>query len=274
MTDCERCRGTGFEIASVPGADGKDVDVARRCACQQADPAGASGRLLEALRIPPRYEHCTFATFGIEGTSTPFARESKALALSFCVGYPSRAASRGNDQGLGLGLLFTGGTGRGKTHLAVAVLRELAEAHHVSGQFWDYHELMREIRNSYNPATAITEYELLEPVIDLEVLLLDDLGAWKMTDWMNDTLFYILNRRYLARRPTLITTNYYDHEPRGPDQGARQEPGGSAPVRREYSGDAIGDRLRSRLQEMCARVRLDGPDRREAKQKRNYDLLG
>src|SRR6185436_16627033 len=58
------------------------------------------------------------------------------------------------------------------------------------GQFWDYHELMREIRNSYNPATAITEYELLEPVIELEVLLLDDLGAWKMTDWMNDTLFY------------------------------------------------------------------------------------
>ena len=116
----------------------------------------------------------------------------------------------------------------------MAALRELAETHGVRGQFWDYHELMREIRNSYNPATAITEYELLEPVIELEVLLLDDLGAWKMTDWMNDTLFYILNRRYLARRPTLITTNYPDRE-----LSARELMDAEATVRREYLVDRI-----------------------------------
>jgi DNA replication protein DnaC len=127
---------------------------------------------------------------------------------------------------------------------------------------------MREIRNSYNPATAVTEYELLEPIIDLELLLLDDLGAWKMTDWMNDTLFYILNRRYLARRPTIITTNYYDREPRG------REDDNSPTARREQSVDAIGDRLRSRLQEMCARIRLDGQDQRVAKQRHNLTLLG
>ena len=266
MADCERCRGTGFEITSVPGPDGKDVEVARRCTCQQVAGPDASERRLEALRIPPRYEHCTFKTFKTGEASNLSAKEASAIAFSFCIGYAGRASSKRNDEGLGL--IFTGGTGTGKTHLAVAVLRELAEVHDVRGQFWDYHELMREIRNSYNPATAVTEYELLEPIIDLEVLLLDDLGAWKMTDWMNDTLFYILNRRYLARRPTIITTNYYDREPRSRDDE------NSPTARREQSVDAIGDRLRSRLQEMCARIRLDGQDQRVAKQRHNLTLLG
>jgi DNA replication protein DnaC len=267
MADCERCRGTGFDIVVVPGKDGKDVEIARRCACQEADPAGAAGRLLEALRIPPRYEHCTFATFEIGEGSTRLGREALAMVLRYCSAYTQRGSANANDRGLGL--LFTGGNGTGKTHLAVAVLRELAETHGVRGQFWDYHELMREIRNSYNPTTAITEYELLEPVIELEVLLLDDLGAWKMTDWMNDTLFYILNRRYLARRPTLITTNYPDR-----DLSARELMEAEATVRREYLVDRIGHRLRSRLLEACTVVRLDGPDRRQvALQASNQRLL-
>ena len=267
ITDCERCRGTGFEIASVPGPDGKDVDVAHRCACQQVVGPDAAERRLEALRIPPRYEHCTFATFEIGEGSTRLTRDALAMVLRYGSAYAQRGSANANDKGLGL--LFTGGNGTGKTHLAVAVLRELAETHGVRGQFWDYHELMREIRNSYNPATAITEYELLEPVTSLELLLLDDLGAWKMTDWMNDTLFYILNRRYLARRPTLITTNYPDRE-----LSAREIMDADSTVRREYLVDRIGHRLRSRLLEACTVVRLDGPDRRQvALQASNQRLL-
>src|SRR5262249_51526939 len=121
-----------------------------------------------------------------------------------CSGYPFLGADEG------LGLLFTGDNGVGKTHLAVAVLRELVTTKGVRGQFWDFHELLREIKNSYNPETLTTELQVLEPVVDTDVLLLDDLAAWKMTDWMNDTLFYILNSRYLAKRATVITTNYQD----------------------------------------------------------------
>jgi len=267
MTDCERCRGTGFESTSFPGPDGKDVEAVRRCTCQAADPAHAADRLLQSLRIPPRYEHCTFLTFEIGEGSTSLTKDARYMVMRYCGGYAERGAESANDKGLGL--LFTGGNGSGKTHLAVAALRELAETHGVRGQFWDYHELMREIRNSYNPATALTEYELLEPIIELEVLLLDDLGAWKMTDWMNDTLFYILNRRYLARRPTLITTNYPDR-----DVSPRDLEKAEATVRREYLVDRIGYRLRSRLLEACTVVRLDGPDRRQvALQASNQRLL-
>jgi DNA replication protein DnaC len=265
MTDCERCRGTGFEIASVAGPDGKEVEVAHRCACQQVAGPDASERRREALRIPPRYEHCTFATFEIGEGSTRLSRDALAMVLRYCSAYDQRGSAHANDKGLGL--LFTGGNGTGKTHLAVAVLRELAETHGVRGQFWDYHELMREIRNSYNPATAITEYELLEPVIDLEVLLLDDLGAWKMTDWMNDTLFYILNSRYMAKRSTLITTNFEDAD--------RDKVLAADHLRRkEYLMERIGQRLRSRLMEMCVVIRMQGDDWRQNRQAGNQTLVG
>ena len=166
-------------------------------------------------------------------------------------------------------LIVTGDNGVGKTHLAVAVLRELVESKGARGQFWDFHELIREIKNSYDEETHTTELQVLEPVVETDVLLLDDLGAWKMTDWMNDTLFYILNRRYLARRPTLITTNYPDR-----DVSARDLEKADATVRREYLVDRIGYRLRSRLLEACTVVRLDGPDRRQvALQASNQRLL-
>jgi DNA replication protein DnaC len=181
--------------------------------------------------------------------------------MAFCSGYPHLA----NDEGLGL--LFCGDNGVGKTHLAVGVLRELVDAKGARGQFWDFHELIREIKSSYDPETKTTELQVLEPVVETDVLLLDDLGAWKMTDWMNDTLFYILNSRYMAKRPTLITTNYQDV--------TREEALAADPLRRrEFLVERIGQRLRSRLMEMCLVVRMLGSDHRQAKQEANRVAVG
>jgi DNA replication protein DnaC len=100
---------------------------------------------------------------------------------------------------------------------------------------------------------------VLEPVVEAGVLVLDDLGAWKMTDWMNDTLFYLLNSRYTARRPTIVTTNYQDAD--------LEKIKSSDPlVRREYLVERIGQRLRSRLMEMCVPIPMDGPDMRRIQQ--------
>ena len=169
--------------------------------------------------------------------------------MSYCNGYPHL----GPDEGLGL--LLTGDNGVGKTHLAVSVLRELMSQKGARGQFWDFHELIREIRNSYNPETKTTELMVLEPVVEADVLLLDDLGAWKMTDWMNDTLFYVLNSRYLAKRATIITTNYQDAD-------KEKVLNADFLTRKEFLVERIGQRLRSRLMEMCAVVAMTGPDRR------------
>jgi DNA replication protein DnaC len=203
--------------------------------------------------VPPRYEHCSLENFE-PGTAS--LRAALEKALSYCRGYPYL----GTDEGLGL--LFTGDNGVGKTHLAVAVLRELATAKGVAGQFWDFHELIREIKNSYNPETRTTELQVLEPVVEADVLLLDDLGCWKMTDWMNDTLFYILNSRYIAKRATLISTNFQDVD--------RESALAADPLRRkEFLVERIGQRPRSRLMEMCLVIPMKGPDWRQSRQASN-----
>lgn len=240
---CERCGGVGFEIVTQDGRE-----FARPCACRRG--AGDGEDALLGCRIPPRYLHCSFESFETGNASLEEARET---AMRYCSRYPFSEADEG------LGLLFTGDNGVGKTHLAVAVLAELVGSKGARGQFWDFNELIREIKNSYNPETRMSEEQVLEPVIAADVLLLDDLGAWKMTDWMIDTLFYILNSRYLAKRVTIITTNFEDVD----RQTAR---GADALARKEFLVERIGQRLRSRLLEMCLVVPMKGHDFRETRQ--------
>ena len=249
---CELCQGTRFAIVNKDGRE-----YAQRCACQSGAGDAVAFDPVARCRIPPRYEHCTLESFEPGSASLSAALEK---ALSFCAGYPHL----GDDEGLGL--LFCGDNGVGKTHLAVAVLRELSAGKGARGQFWDFHELIREIKSSYDPETKTTELQVLEPVVEADLLLLDDLGAWKMTDWMNDTLFYILNSRYMAKRPTLITTNYQDT--------TREEALAADPLRRrEFLVERIGQRLRSRLMEMCLVVRVSGSDHRQARQQANQVAL-
>jgi len=252
---CELCAGTGFEILSRDGRE-----YAQACACRapmrQADP----GSFLRACRIPARYEECGFANFE---PFTPPLSAALEKCLRFCNGYPYLGPTTE-----GLGLLFTGSTGVGKTHLAVSVLRELVTRKGGRGQFWDFHSLIREIRNCYNPETRTTELQVLEPVVETDVLLLDDLGAWRMTDWMLDTLFYVLNNRYLAKRATIVTTNLQDE----PSETARKDDGLR---RKEYLVERIGQPLRSRLMEMCLVVDINAEDYRQVRQTSNREnVLG
>jgi len=245
--NCQLCGGTGFEIVERDGRD-----FAQPCQCRRAG-AGGKGDPLAACRIPPRYEHCALETFE---PGNPSLRAALGKAMDFCSGYPHLAADEG------LGLLFCGDNGVGKTHLAVAVLRELVTEKGARGQYWDFHQLIRAIKSSFDRETKTTELQVLQPVVDTDVLLLDDLGAWKMTEWMNDTLFYILNNRYMAKRPTVITTNFQD---------VTREKALAADHlrRREFLVERIGQRLRSRLMEMCLVVQMQGSDHRQARQLAN-----
>ena len=159
----------------------------------------------------------------------------------------------------GKGLLFTGSIGVGKTHLAVGVLRRLVRERGVKGLFCDYRELLKSIQNSYNPQVATTELELLRPVFNAEVLVLDDLGAQKPNEWVWDTVALILNTRYNNQQTTIITTNYPDL-PAG--SGAKTDAERAA--REQTLGDRIGDRMRSRLAEMCISVEMKGEDFRQS----------
>jgi DNA replication protein DnaC len=159
------------------------------------------------------------------------------------------------------GLLFAGETGRGKTHLAVAIIHELTLKKGVRCLFCEYRDLLKQIQNSYNPSVDATELEILDPILETEVLVLDDLGAIKPTQWVWDTVSYIINHRYNEKKTTIVTTNFPDSPPASSDDPpATPTERAKAAIRKETLGDRITERMRSRLHEMCSVVKIAGED--------------
>src|SRR5260370_38118827 len=222
-----------------------------------------AARVMERARVPKRYEHCDFESYvtdladGKTWTTqhSQSLKNAKLLTQGFVRDYPGSAEK---------GLLLMGPSGVGKTHLAVASLKELVRRGH-GGLFCDYRELLKEIQASYNPARESTEMGILEPIRTVEILVLDDLGASKPSDWVRDIVGIVLNARYNERRTTIITTNYYDN-PASEGEATRLASGKLiAPIREDALEQRIGSRMRSRLYEMCRTVEVSAPDFRGEK---------
>jgi DNA replication protein DnaC len=205
-----------------------------------------SERLLSQARIPPHYKLCNFDSYIVEGSQRG-ATSAKLAAAKFVEQYPVDKT----------GLLLIGPSGAGKTHLAAAVLNELTLKKGIPSLFCDYRDLLKQIQNSYNPSVEVTELELLSPVFETEVIVLDDLGAVVPTGWVWDTVSVILNTRYNENRTTIITTNFQD----GPAAAVAGTHGNERQP--TTLGDRIGERMRSRLCEMCRVVDLNAPDYRK-----------
>ena len=245
--DCARCGGSGFSHAEAEGRQ-----FARRCRCRVGARATAVADRdpVEALGIPASYRHCSLGNFA---PRTPCLSAAYDRALA----YSQRFAATRTE---GLGLLFWGPSGTGKTHLAAAILSELAANQAVRGRFWHFGALLDEIARSYDKASLTSESERLAGVLEADLLVLDDLGSRRMTDWASDTLFTIVNGRYMARRPTVITTSYEDV----PREVAMEA---DARRRQEYLIERLGQRLRSRLLEMCAFVPMQSVPEREGQRR-------
>lgn len=220
---CEICFGTGMESVK-----GKGV---RRCGCRKQD---NHARLLETARIPRRYENCHFNSFKPLNPSQERAfRFSSGLTMDF--------------PAVEKGLLLMGPVGVGKTHLAVSILKSLVERG-FECLFYEFGGLLKEIQNSYNSVSQTSELNVLAPVFNADILVLDELGASKSTDWVRDTMAHIINTRYNDKKLTIFTTNYFDNA---------REP------RDESLEDRIGVRLRSRLYEMSKTIVIKGDDYRK-----------
>ena len=245
---CPLCGGTGWKPVEHEG-----VRQVAPCDCQGE---AASGRRLAAARIPARYERCDFQSFQTNvHKNIAWNRslsQARVLAEAFAREYPAQQE---------FGLLLIGPCGVGKTHLAVAIVRTLLEKG-VGCLFYDFRELLKGIQNSYNPVSQTTELQVLSPVLETEVLLLDDLGASKPSEWVRDTVAHIINSRYNDKRVTLITTNYVD--------APASRPQGGTVVREDTLTDRIGERMRSRLYEMCKVVGMEAEDFRRSVKQAHY----
>ena len=178
-----------------------------RCACWRED---AARTLLRAARIPPRYERCdldTFVSYENEKLLTALRR-----ARRFIEAFPV----------VEKGLLLIGPPGIGKTHVAVAVLRQVVSEKRAHGLYYDTRSLLNTIRSTYDPVTRTSEVDVLRPVVEAELLVLDDLGAERLTDWVDETMNFIVNTRYNDRRPTIFTSNY--RTSRTPRRSTRSSP--------------------------------------------------
>jgi len=241
-----------------PESDAKARGRVTRCDCTLKKRAEL---LLKQANIPVRYEHCELDDFV---TSTSESDPSLEGALLQAKGFVREYLPNDKDTS-GTGLLFIGPIGVGKTHLAVGIVRELVREKNVPCLFYDYRDLLKEIQNSYNPSVNATEMSILKPVFEAEVLVLDELGAVKPTEWVWDTVSLILNTRYNDKRTTIVTTNFAD-QPSVMASGTRehsQRDQVARATREETLGDRIGDRMRSRLHEMCRKVEMRGGDFRQ-----------
>jgi DNA replication protein DnaC len=219
------------------------VQRVTRCDCWRAN---VGETLLAGARIPRRYQHCDLGTF----ITYPNERLLNALtrARQFAEQFPV----------VDKGLFFVGAPGIGKTHLAVAILRQVIRTRGARGIFYDTRDLLKVIRSTYDPTNRTSEQDILRPVMTADLLVLDDLGAEKTSDWVEETLNLIVNTRYNERRATIFTSNYEEKEDRTDPE--------SLLVR-------VGFRMHSRLYEMCEFVEFDGADFRHAPSNSGPDEL-
>ena len=222
---CAICDGTGWKAIDDGG-----VRRVVRCECWRE---AIIATLLAEARIPRRYQHCELANFVVYPNERMLAAVGRAR--KFAEAFPV----------VDKGLFLIGPPGIGKSHLAVAILKQVIRERGARGLFYDVRELLKVIRSTYDPIVRTTETEILRPVMVADLLVLDDLGAEKTSEWVGETLNLIVNTRYNERRLTIFTSNYEEKEDRtDPD---------SLLVR-------VGARMHSRLYEMCDFLEYDGAD--------------
>jgi len=240
---CGKCQGTGWLLEDAGGSQ-----VAKRCGC-------FGDRIKQALvdqsNIPRRYLGCSLDNFEVHNDSH---RDALKISRQFVKNYPAQD----------VGLVFIGPCGVGKTHLAVAIIQELIRTKDAACIFYDFRDLIREIQSTFTPDSTLSESDVLTPVFQSEVLVLDELGAKRTTAWVEETVFYIINHRYNHKKMTLFTTNYPDTDESEDKRDSFYKKGDESLI------DRIGVRLRSRIYEMCKVVEMWGDDYRKMAKQASY----
>jgi DNA replication protein DnaC len=224
---CEHCQDSGWKRIERDG-----IEHVVRCDCWRRT---LLEHLLTEAHIPPRFARSELSTYQPD---TDSQRDALRRARSFVDAFPA----------VDKGLLFYGPSGVGKSHLAVGVLKAVVRERGATGYFFETRALLRMVRDTYNRSVEETEMDVLRPVLDAEVLVLDDLGAERTSEWVQETLGLVVNTRYNGKRATIVTSNLHDPlDSTDPNSFMFQ----------------VGVRTRPRLLEMCHWVEVLGPDIRD-----------
>ncbi len=242
---CTQCRGIGWLVELRDG-------IEKAIPCPKCQTKNREQERLRRAEIPLRYFDRGFDVYSIHHPSQETALKK---AIDFVESFPN----------VRRGLLFLGPCGVGKTHLSVALLKSIVREKQATGCFVDEAELLRRLQYSYGPDSPDTERDVLLPLMDVDLLVWDDLGTGRPTDWVRETVRMVINHRYTYQKQTVITSNWPLHPVAGGAWGAGQTVEQALPER-------IGKRLFSRIMEMCEIVEIKGPDARTEIHKAGMDF--
>ena len=239
---CTRCNGTGYALVAAG-----DTSKAQVCSCGHLD---ERIRLFNEIGIPAAVAPASFESFR---EYSPDHARARTVTQDFARKFRPDVATRG--------FLLYGRPGAGKTHLLVATLRWLALEKGVPGKYVEFMLLLSDIRAGFNANRS--HMEILRPLLSVPVLAIDELGKERGTEWERAMLDELVSRRFNSGLATLFATNYFLEERENP---VKEAPGGRVQTRSsQFGADAesmtlarrVGDRIYSRLNEMCVFVKLD-----------------
>ncbi len=235
QTPCPQCDGSGFFFET--NTAGYEVTVP--CRCRRLD---QSARAFAQAMVPARYAAAHFGRIeaGEQGSDIAAARRT---AWRFAKEFESGVR----------GLLFHGPSGTGKTLIATCILRYLLLERGVRARFVEFMHLLADLRATFGDRGRAEL--VMAPLVEIPVLIIDELGKGRGSEWELSVLDELISKRYNAQRTTVFTTNFSPEEP-----SAEASQGGS--LNEEKLVDRVGARIYSRLMEMCEPVRLHGPDYR------------
>jgi DNA replication protein DnaC len=237
VATCAICGGSGWKIVEREG-----ISAAEKCECTAV---GREQRVEGRANIPPLYQNASVDNFVLPADN-PISRSQLASVV-----LTVRAYMREYPNVPKPGLMFIGPPGTGKTHLSVAALRGLI-ARGFEGVFYDFQALLNHIRSGYDPTSGTMDRDAYRSALESDILVLDDLGAHRVTDWVEDTVTSLITQRCNNKRATIVTTNLRD-----PEAGDRRGSGLQEDLHSKYFlEERIGMRARSRLFEMCKLIKM------------------
>lgn len=231
---CPACGGAGW----VRSPAGRGVVP---CACRVAQ---ARVERVASAQLPARYAHATLDAYDPARGDLAALTVCRRYVEAFQPGQTSR------------GLVLWGGIGRGKTHLVVAVARELVVRHGASVRFVEFSHLLADLKGSFERPGG--SHDLLDPLTACDVLVIDEIGKGRNTEFEGTVLDELVSRRYNAATVILGTTNF---DPKGVATGLRAA-NAAQPELAPNLVDRVGERVFSRLREMCDFVPVAGEDQR------------
>jgi DNA replication protein DnaC len=209
-----------------------DKEFARKCQCQAE---GTYMKKAERANIPPRFRGSTLEWSFQPDPQNPSQAKARKTAEKFIADYPA----------VGKGLLYQGVTGVGKTSILCSIGFELIKKS-VEVYYIDWNDLVREMRSGEGHASRDFSaiHQLITKLSEVDLLLFDELGASKVSQWVFDNIYYLFNKRYNNQKVTVCASNFTD------------EPGDG----KETLTQRISERVRSRLFEMTFAFEIKGTD--------------